>query len=133
MKKLFFIANILVIFTQLSAHIFFPALDKEIRTEPQEIKYHINLMWINQKLDENQEGIHPDEDKLIEPALEWAALNPDSVINIWFDSRFTCQKAIKNTQKKIKNKQPFFFTAPIIFKDIQELPEVQENKKIFSL
>lgn len=130
MKKLVFIAPILAIFSQISAHIFFPTLDKEIRTKG--IKYHINLMWLNQKLNKEQEEIHPEGDTLTESALKWASLNNDSVVTIWFNGKTTSEQAIRNTKKKIKEKHSFLFMAPIKLRDIHELPEVQENEEIFS-
>ncbi len=104
---------------------------------PQKIRYSINLMWINKKLDEDQYYIHPSknesdlEKNFLSHIFKWAKANPDGRINVWFDSELTPLKAIKDTLRLIKKHEPSTITN-IKFRDIRKIKKILDHPKIFS-
>lgn len=111
--------------------------DDAAKTEKRD--YSINVMWINKILDERRLYICPAENKdeayknLLNTVLGWASLNPESIVNIWFDSQMTTEEAVRKTSQLIeemKVKNPNI--APVVLRDIRELPDVYNNADIFS-
>ena len=103
------------------------------------INYTINLMWINQKPELDQQYILP-TNHLLQAVICWARKNPKAQINLWFDSELTNQQAILNTSNFIRN-QPIKKTSfrkhkakinNIYLKDIRELKIVKKNASVFS-
>lgn len=115
-----------------AAHYFSPtqfSRDKKSTKKP----YSINLMWINKCLLEGQEFICPPEQPCVPRMLEWAKENQDqdAVVNFWFDSEKTSADAVKKTRALI-DKESCKSIAPIVLRDVRELPEVKENTIVFS-
>ena len=60
-------------------------------------QYSINLIWINDKLDPNNDklisifanGYKKDEPSLFFSLVEWAKANPEAIINLWHDGLST--------------------------------------------
>lgn len=98
--------------------------------------YSINIMWINNKLKESQQYIHPglNEEELQEHFFQhivtWAAMNPKNQINLWFDSLTTPDTAVKNTTQLINETHPEM--SNIILRDIRDIPYVQDHPSLFS-
>lgn len=97
-----------------------------------DVKYNLNLMWINKELKEEQEGIHPENDTFVETILNWAQCNKRSVVNVWFDSALTSEKAVQTTQDMLDKRRFRQDMAKIVLKDIRTLPEVKDNSDVFS-
>src|SRR5579871_4788266 len=95
------------------------------------IKYTINLMWINSKLREDQDLICPDNQPCLSQIFSWATKNPESKVDFWFDSEKTTDEQVKKTRKLMQSGHTTSM-APIALRDIRDLPEVKENTKIFS-
>ena len=101
--------------------------------------YTVNLMWINRKFDPNQQYIYPacsEEQlmkKLLQPVYKWALVTQGGVIQLWFDSLLTPKKAVQKTVQLLQGyvaEHPEL--APILFRDVRELPIVQQHPIIFS-
>ena len=101
--------------------------------------YSVNLMWINRKLDPQQQYIYPAatearvQENLLAHVFGWATANPQSTTNLWFDSALTPTQAVQNTATLIQHhiaSHPEM--APIILRDVRTLPQVIANPEIFS-
>jgi hypothetical protein len=83
-----------------------------------QLKYTINLAWINHKRNDDQKYIFPDtgprdEDSIncndnenrskhkciVDNIKGWAQKNPNAIIYLWYLPEFTTEKAIQNTQE----------------------------------
>jgi hypothetical protein len=104
-------------------------------------KYSINLMWINEKFNKEQEFIHPSNNEFVSTICKWAALNQNGVVNVLYDGELSTPEAIENTKKAIQKKHlGNALMASIIqpsktlikLKDVREFPEVKEHSTIFS-
>lgn len=115
--------------------------------------YSINLAWISKTFDPAQRYLYPTAPLLHPGSYErtvsseeaivhleffakvfaWAASNPESTVNIWYDSAFVPQKAVETTQAVL---MAYAETHPGIasmhVKDIRDLPEVGNNQELFS-
>lgn len=95
--------------------------------------YSINLMWINKKLNEDNPYIDnsQSEEDLIQnfliKAKYWEDSNPEAEINIWFDSQFVSEKALKATQEVLSK-----ISGNIKLRDIREIELVKNNSDVFS-
>jgi len=139
MKKvlLFLVIGLLDCSTLLPTTISVTSVSNQKYIIPQ--KYTINLMWINRKLNENQQYIYPasNENELsklfLRHIFKWALVNKNSTVHLWFDSMLTPAAAVKNTHLLIKNYlQAHPDVAPIILRDVRELPYVMANPEVFS-
>lgn len=83
------------------------------------IKYTINLMWINRALNPNQEYILSNINLLINAVKSWT--NHGHQVNIWYDSNMTTPNQIQNTKNIIDN-----------MIDVQNINQVKENLRVFS-
>lgn len=111
----------------------------EVESVSKELKYSINLMWINRMLDIHQRYIYPaaNEEVLrknfLDPIFKWAQLNPDSTVNIWFNRELTTSEAIENTWMLIKdNAIKYPKMAPIVLRNVGIIPKVIVNPEVFS-
>lgn len=106
--------------------------------------YTVNMQWINAKLNPSQSYIHPSANaltlrkNLLFGLYSWARKNPDAEgVVLWYDSQLTPKDAVENTRKIIAKDRALMGlfkqkTAPIILKDVRELPEVKKNPIAFS-
>jgi hypothetical protein len=100
-------------------------------------KYSINLMWINKEKDINKEFIaNPcNKDEFIEviltPVIKWKEANPEAEINLWYDSTFTSEEAVKNTIALLSS-QLNQENISINLKDIRGIEIIQSNPDVFS-
>lgn len=92
-------------------------------------RYSIHLIWINRKLQDEQQYITPSSQE-IDTALQWAQKNPESNVVVWFDSLVTTQQSVKNTQALITEKTSHEM-QPIALKDIRSLATVQQHPTAF--
>lgn len=99
--------------------------------------YTINLMWINERLNEDQRYVLPLESaedflQKLANVFAWAEKNPESIVNLWFDGKLTPNQAIENTRALII---VYIVSHPgiaqITLRDIRELPDVIQNPRIF--
>ena len=104
-----------------------------------ELKYSINLMWINRRLDIHQRYIYPSENEeglrknFLDPIFKWAQANPDSIVNLWFNRDLTTNEAIENTLMLIKdNAIKYPKMAPIVLRNVGIIPKVIVNPEVFS-
>ena len=109
---------LIILITSCSAHIQPPA------------KYILNFIWINPSNQSDQLTVLPNTQSF-EHLMKWARLHPKSLINLWFDSKFSNPAAIAKTHELInlninKNK-----IAPIRLQDIRQLEVVQKNPAVF--
>lgn len=100
-------------------------------------KYSINLMWINKPEHTNKTFIAPYNDKdlkfkLLDPVIKWAEANPNASINLWYDSAYTTEEAIKNTQNILQGIAKEKKIANIKLKDIRKISVVKDNPNVFS-
>ena len=97
--------------------------------------YSINLMCLNHTLKKNQKYIHPGsnkeelEDHFFKQIFEWSFANPQSRINLWFDSKTTTTDAVKNTKLFIKKAHPKI--SNIVFKDVHSLLSAKNIQAVF--
>lgn len=97
--------------------------------------YSINLICLNPVFRKKQKYIHPGsnkeelEDHFFKQIFEWATANPQSRINLWFDSKTTTIDAVKNTKLFIKNAHPEI--SNIIFKDVHSLLSAKKIDTVF--
>jgi hypothetical protein len=100
--------------------------------------YSINLVWINKDFNKEQLFIHPSKDEqsldrnFLDIIFEWALANKDASVNVWFDSIFITDEAVKNTQLLIEKRWNQKTMAPIFLKDIRSIPKVREYAEVFS-
>lgn len=100
--------------------------------------YTVNLLWLNRRLNENQQYIHPAstevelDAQLLNPVIEWARATSDGTVIFWYDSTLTPQKAVTSTHKLLKKKTDRKTSRKIAFKDIRTLRYVQDNSEVFS-
>jgi hypothetical protein len=105
--------------------------------------YSVNLMWINRNLNKTQTYICPDTSNqaygsnptyaCLSGAFKWAKVSQGSVVNLWFDSALTPERAVNNTLTLIKeHKSTHPEWAQIKLRDIREIPTVATNPDIFS-
>ncbi|MBD3231604.1 hypothetical protein GF322_02985 [Candidatus Dependentiae bacterium] len=99
----------------------------------------INLIWLNKNINQDSPYIYPSPNKtefyknFLQNILEWAKLNPKSVINIWFDQNSISSNAKLNTLKEIQD-----YTnqdkkiASVNLRDIRTLSIIKKNPEIFS-
>jgi hypothetical protein len=93
------------------------------------------MVWINRTLKENQKYIFPCNyeseliEKFLERAWKWQIANPDAIVSIWYDSRFSSREAISSTQG-VMDKYPQF--SKVTLKDIREVEIVKLNADSFS-
>lgn len=103
-------------------------------------QYSINLMWINRQATIDQTYIYPSNNKnnfglqFLDTIIMWSKKNPEGTINLWFDSSFTADKMIENTQLLINQKVAAHGSkiAKIELNDIRTLTRVKKNPEIFS-
>ncbi len=109
-------------------------------------KYVINFMWINKNYSEEQKYILPnihnefEAEQYLGNIILWAAAaNSDTLIQIWYDSATTSEKAITRTKEYLFAKIEEYLLligasdnaiAPIEFRDLRSLPIVEENPRI---
>ncbi len=115
-----------------------PYPDAEL-ARPQDRKYTVNLMWLNRELERNQQFIHPAaneeqlREKLLDPVIQWAINTQGGTVNLWFDSFMTPPEAVQRTRLIIDQlTEQQAYSAPILLRDIRNLPEVQQNSEVFS-
>jgi len=119
--------------------------ERRARIKQQNIPdYTLNLQWINIKLNPEQQYIHPSSNSLsirknlLLNLYSWARKNPDAQgVVLWYDSQLTPPAAVENTRKIIANDRALMHlfkqkTAPILLKDVRQLPEVKANPEAFS-
>lgn len=102
--------------------------------------YSINLMWINRQVATDQTYIYPSNrennfgKQFLDTILMWAKKNPESTVNVWFDSYLTTNKAIANTQACINQEIKKYSEriASIELKDIRTLTRVKKNPEVFT-
>jgi hypothetical protein len=101
--------------------------------------YSINLMWINRSLNKNQPYIHPAKNEpdlwenFLNHIFKWANVNPDCIVNVWFDSVLTATNATKNTWMLIENYvSSHYKMAPITLRDVRTIPKIIQNAEVFS-
>lgn len=118
------------------------------KTKTQEIDeklpdYTVNLQWINKKLNPEQRYIHPSQNSLalrknlLMGLYSWALQNPNAKgVVLWYDSQLTPHAAVEKTRRIIARDSLllglFKKKAPVLLKDVRELPEVKENPEAFS-
>lgn len=119
------------IFKQDQLRAFF-LYDQDVKDNIKEkLNYSVNLMWINDKLQENQQFIHPKNDEFVSTICKWAALNDNGVVNVWYDSEMTTADAVNNTDTAIKKASSDF--EHIVLRNVRELSEVQNDKDVFTM
>lgn len=106
--------------------IIFAKADKEIL----DTDYSINLLWLhNKKLTEKGHLFGKDDIKLkevvITPVLNWRKMQPNAIINFWYDEKLVDKKAIENT-KNIFKKLNIDLSA-INFRDINEIDSIKKE------
>lgn len=100
-------------------------------------EYTINLMWINKEQKTDQPYIYPSCDEthfkkdFLNSVFQWANLNKESQVNIWFDSAFISNKALEDSRTLIEKYKPKE-VAPIVLKDVRMLPQVIKDPDVFS-
>jgi hypothetical protein len=100
---------------------------------------------IQEKLAELKSSISPEmqekefvKTELLMPALEWAEINPNADINIWFDSVYAADNSLQNTQELLmeliteRNLQDKISVGKIRFHDVREIEVVKSNPELFS-
>lgn len=95
------------------------------------LDYSINLIWIYNKINNTEEFIFPKKDRNnrdIWPHIDgWARKNPNTSINLWYDSKFVLEEQKENTIKKIDDFNSLY-NAKISLRDIRELDIVKREK-----
>jgi len=106
----------------------------------QDASYSVNVMWINTALDMQQQYLYPAQDKktfiseFLQHVFRWADVTTNGIVNLWYDSEMTPQKAVENTENilnaEIENHPN---SAPIFLQDVRKLPYVSnpEHQKAF--
>jgi hypothetical protein len=95
-----------------------------------EFSYSVNFIWINNRLHSQQKYIFPDH-KLGDfntHMLNWAKMNTNAPIYLWYDGEYTSQDAIASTNALITKSGVTNFTL----KDIRDLNIVKQNAEVFS-
>lgn len=99
--------------------------------------YSINLMWINEKLDVQQQYIFPGvnnpqelREKFLNNAIGWSDGNPKDGgghVYIWYDSKYTTPAAIEATEQELAD-------YPIPLRDTRTSPVISDpkNSQVFS-
>lgn len=101
-------------------------------------QYSISLLWCNLCRKEKNETIwgnigEEDIGRYLSPALKWALANPEANIIYWYDSEFTTETAIQNTNRLIRNyQQRHNINKDIVLADIRSLDIVKQNPELFS-
>ncbi|MGX6960602.1 MAG: hypothetical protein ACIPMY_05250 [Rickettsia endosymbiont of Pentastiridius leporinus] len=102
--------------------------------------YSINLLWINDKKNINQQYIHPAKSeeelitKFLTPAIKWSKANPLDVgadINIWYNSEVYEKQAVFNTQKILDELAKENECSNIKLRDVKDINVVQQNSFLF--
>ena len=104
-----------------------------------DIKYSVNLLWINKEYDESQKYVLPIRDRngvnLLQSVSRWSKnTDPETAVNLWFDSYNCSPESIKNTQSLIDNNNvnKKGKAAKVYLRDIRELKYVKDNNIGFS-
>lgn len=105
-----------------------------------EYPYSVNLLWINEYENFDQQYIFPENDSkgLMENFLfnvmSWAEMNPKkTLVNIWYDGGLISEEAVENTRKAIElYTQLLRIEAPILLKDIRSIAYIQSNPHIIN-
>ena len=123
---------------------------KALDNKNSDSSYTVNLMWINKNPQPDQQYVFPSkwrresdfDVKNFNTVFQWASLNPNAPINIWFDSNYVPAQAITNSnaliqdhvekEKGISYEYSFKIDTNIGLKDIRELPHVQDHPVAFS-
>ncbi len=107
-----------------------------VQTEEAATKsYSVNLMWVNDKENDNNTYIFPEEKAFgfIKIASEWAKCNPQSSnVCIWYDSKFVNHNQVVNTNTLIQKKYEKVLGCGLLCKDLRDIPLVKENEDVFS-
>lgn len=103
--------------------------------------YSLNFMWISKRLKRQEylfgEGLTPGErtidfqNRLVIPIIKWAQKNPNTAVNIWYDSQMTYLDAIERSKQMIEAMAPLSIRSSIKFRDIRVLDLVSKNSQIF--
>lgn len=106
--------------------------------------YNINLMWINKKLDSDQEyfcSTTKTEDlymkDCVNPIAYWLKKLPKNAsLNVWYDSKMSDKKLIERIKKDLMFTPDGSLEAiedtRLSFLDLRTLPDVENNSDIFS-
>ena len=118
-----------------------PFIYKKLSIEIPENLYSLNFMWINKTLKYQEylfgDGLTPMaqkcdfQNRFIKPIIKWAQKNPNTAINIWYDSTMTYFKTLKASQEIFFEEAPQVIHPSIYFRDVRELNLVRENPEIF--
>lgn len=110
-----------------------PYLIEPAQTAIRGDQYSLNFLWINKNDAQRtyiKSGTENDVCKdIIEPILGWAKENPDSTINLWYDSKTTDETSIENTRQLFIRKDKAL-SQKILLKDIQKKLSPNENDMI---
>jgi hypothetical protein len=99
-----------------------------------QLNYSINLMWINKILDKEQKFIHPSNEEFVSIICQWAVLNKNSEINVWYDSELSSAEAVKNTDEAIKRESlKYSSIAKVLLKDIETFLKLKKILKFFPI
>jgi len=101
-----------------------------------QLKYSINLLWLNTTLNESQECILPAScgrgmtvDDCLFEVYAWKKSNPEAEVNLWVDSFYVTPQAIQNTQDKLVAMGAM---NKIFLRDIRSISIVKNNPDSFS-
>jgi hypothetical protein len=100
--------------------------------------YSINLMWINKTLNPSQKYLlsaKDDDDlkeKLLNPVIKWAVSNPTAEVNLWYDSVFVNENALRSTEDILKAQLKEKGLQNVSLRDVREIPIVEANPDAFS-
>jgi hypothetical protein len=105
--------------------------DRFYRKKPE---YTVELMWINQALDPDQQYIHPFEDhkKFKEHIIGWAVNHPKAEVQYLYSSVTTSPDAVKRTQDAIVTENRHIYRRPIVFRDVHSYHKIAKNSDVFS-
>lgn len=94
-----------------------------------QIKYSVNLIWINKILDVNAKYIYngfDPEKNFFQPISLWIEKNPNAFINVWFDSKHTTRQALEESRKVL------YKYTNVRLLDIRRLPLIKRYRAAFS-
>ncbi|MBN4066472.1 hypothetical protein JYU14_00100 [Simkania negevensis] len=98
-------------------------------------QYSVNFLWINPcKMAEEQEFLcaHNFQDTFVKPLADWVRKNPESPINIWFDSAMATERAIERSREALFQELEGTPHNNVCFRDIRTIDIVQTNANIFN-
>ncbi|MEC7839758.1 MAG: hypothetical protein VX777_06940 [Chlamydiota bacterium] len=102
------------------------------------IEYTINLIWLNKKrMSDSQEFLIKGTDsnsiyhQLVKPVSGWIKSNPNTCVNLWYDSLLATVKAVENTRAKILKTLTDDESNHFHFRDIRELTFVKDQENYF--